>query len=201
MTTSTTIAGLIGPTLVAIAAGMLLNIGSFPALAEQVSRDPALMFVSGILLFIAGLASVRVHNRWTNGWPVLVTSVAGCSSWLALPECFFQPDSPRLPPELASSPARSSQQPSSSWGSAPFFRSRHESTFATVRHRTIRSKGCLSNRIALAMVFKLLEGAQKSWRRLDGHNQLPKLVLGVTFDDGIEVIAKPTDCQPITAAA
>jgi hypothetical protein len=40
------------------------------------------------------------------------------------------------------------------------------------------------------MVFKLLEAAQKSWRRLDGHNQLPKLVLGVTFNDGIEVIAK-----------
>ena len=76
-----------------------------------------------------------------------------------------------------------------------------ESTFATVRHRTRRSKGCLSNRTALAMVFKLVEGAQKSWRRLDGHNQLPKLVLGVTFNDGIEVIAKPTDRQPITAAA
>jgi hypothetical protein len=51
------------------------------------------------------------------------------------------------------------------------------------------------------MVFKLLEGAQKSWRRLDGHNQLPKLVLGVTFNNGIEVIAKPADLQPITAAA
>jgi hypothetical protein len=56
MTTSKTIAGLIGPTLVALAAGMLLNIGSFPALAEQVSRDSALIFVSGILLFVAGLA-------------------------------------------------------------------------------------------------------------------------------------------------
>ena len=76
-----------------------------------------------------------------------------------------------------------------------------ESTFATVRHRTIRSKGCLSNRTALAMVFKLVEGAQKRWRRLDGHNQLPKLVLGVTFNDGVEVIAKPTDRQPETAAA
>jgi hypothetical protein len=60
---------------------------------------------------------------------------------------------------------------------------------------------CLSNGTALAMVFKLVEGAQKSWRRLDGHNQLPKLVLGVTFTDGIEVIAKPTDRQPTTAAA
>ena len=41
-----------------------------------------------------------------------------------------------------------------------------ESTFATVRHRTIRSNGCPSSRTALAMVFKLLEAAQKSWRRL-----------------------------------
>jgi hypothetical protein len=36
------------------------------------------------------------------------------------------------------------------------------------------------------MVFKLVEGAQKSWRRIDGHNQLPKLILGVKFADGIE---------------
>ncbi|MET4121846.1 hypothetical protein ABIB85_008273, partial [Bradyrhizobium sp. JR1.5] len=50
-----------------------------------------------------------------------------------------------------------------------------ESTFATVRHRTIRWKGCLSNKTALAMVFKLVEDAQKNWRRLDDHNQLPKL--------------------------
>jgi transposase-like protein len=47
------------------------------------------------------------------------------------------------------------------------------------RHRTIRSKGCLSNKTALAMVFKLVESAQKNWRRIDGHNQLPKLIQGV----------------------
>jgi putative transposase len=76
-----------------------------------------------------------------------------------------------------------------------------ESTFATVRHRTIRSKGCLSNRTALAMVFKLVEAAQKSWRRLDGHNHLPKLILGVKFTDGLEVVAKPANRQPTTAAA
>ena len=75
-----------------------------------------------------------------------------------------------------------------------------ESTFATVRHRTVRAKGCLSNRTALAMVFKLVEGAQKSWRRLDGHNQLPKLILGVKFADGLEVAARATR-QPATAAA
>ena len=76
-----------------------------------------------------------------------------------------------------------------------------ESTFATVRHRTIRLKGCLSNKTALAMVFKLVEGAQKSWRRLDGHNQLLKIIEGVKFIDGLEVAAKPTDSQPQTAAA
>jgi putative transposase len=63
-----------------------------------------------------------------------------------------------------------------------------ESSFATVRHRTVRSKGCLSNKTALAMIFKLAEAAEKSWRRLDGHNQLPKIILGVRFADGIEVV-------------
>jgi putative transposase len=62
-----------------------------------------------------------------------------------------------------------------------------ESSFATIRHRTVRSKGCLSNKTALAMIFKLAEAAEKSWRRLDGHNQLPKVILGVKFADGVEV--------------
>jgi putative transposase len=75
-----------------------------------------------------------------------------------------------------------------------------ESTFATVRHRTIRSKGCLSNKTALAMVFKLVEGAQRSWRRLDGHAQLSKLIIGVKFSDGLEIDARSIR-QPETAAA
>ena len=71
-----------------------------------------------------------------------------------------------------------------------------ESTFAAVRHRTVRSKGCLSNKTALAMVFKLAQAAQNSWRRLDGHNQLPKLIVGVKFIDGIEAVRQ----QPQAAA-
>jgi len=62
-----------------------------------------------------------------------------------------------------------------------------ESSFATIRHRTVRSKGCLSNKTALAMIFKLAEAAEKSWRRLDAHNQLPKVILGMRFADGIEI--------------
>jgi transposase-like protein len=61
-----------------------------------------------------------------------------------------------------------------------------ESTFATVR--TVRSRGCLSNKTALAMIFKLAQAAEKSWHRLRGHDQLPKVILGVKFNDGIEVI-------------
>jgi hypothetical protein len=80
MTTSKMIAGLIGPTLVAIGAAMLINFASFPALAEQISRDPALIFVSGVLLLVAGLAIVRAHNIWAGGWPVLVTVLG----WVAV---------------------------------------------------------------------------------------------------------------------
>src|SRR5258708_39338899 len=48
--------------------------------------------------------------------------------------------------------------------------------------------GCLSNKTALAMIFKLAQAAEKSWHRLRGHDQLPKVILGVKFNDGIEVI-------------
>ena len=65
-----------------------------------------------------------------------------------------------------------------------------ESTFATVRHRTTRSKGCLSHDTAIIMVFKLIQAAQASWRRLDGQNQLPKLIQGIKFTDGIEANQK-----------
>jgi putative transposase len=61
-----------------------------------------------------------------------------------------------------------------------------ESTFATVRHRTTRAKGCLSHDTGMIMVFKLIQIAQSSWRRLDGQNQLPKVITGVKFTDGVE---------------
>ena len=67
-----------------------------------------------------------------------------------------------------------------------------ESSFATVRHRTVRSKGCLSNKTALAMIFKLAEAAEKSWRRLNGHNQLSKIIHGIKFTDGMEVVRSQT---------
>ena len=66
-----------------------------------------------------------------------------------------------------------------------------ESVFATVRHRTVRTKGALSAKTAKLMVFKLVNAAAKTWRRLKGQNQLPKLVQGVRFQNGIEVTEMP----------
>ena len=71
-----------------------------------------------------------------------------------------------------------------------------ESVFATVRHRTVRTKGALSQDTARLMVFKLVMAAARTWRRLKGENQLPKVIQGVTFRNGVEV----TDTPAQTAA-
>ena len=67
-----------------------------------------------------------------------------------------------------------------------------ESVFATVRHRTVRTRGSLSPTTARLMVFKLVMAAAKTWRRLKGENQLPKVVAGVRFRDGTEVTDGPS---------
>ncbi|WP_414475993.1 IS256 family transposase [Microvirga sp. M2] len=67
-----------------------------------------------------------------------------------------------------------------------------ESVFATVRHRTVRTKGALSPTTARLMVFKLIMAASKTWRRLMGENQLPKVIAGVRFQDGAEILPTPS---------
>ncbi len=62
-----------------------------------------------------------------------------------------------------------------------------ESTFGTIRHRTKRSKGCLTRDGMLHMIFKLAECAQRNWRRQRGFSYLAKVITGVRFRDGIEV--------------
>jgi putative transposase len=60
-----------------------------------------------------------------------------------------------------------------------------ESVFATVRHRTVRTKGALSQKTVKIMVFTLIRAASKTWHKLKGANQLPLLIEGVKFVDGI----------------
>jgi len=69
-----------------------------------------------------------------------------------------------------------------------------ESVFATVRHRTVRTKGALSQKTAKLMVFTLIQAASKKWLRLKGRNQLPKLIEGIKFNDGVEVTDPNETC-------
>lgn len=70
-----------------------------------------------------------------------------------------------------------------------------ESAFATIRHRTKRSKGCLARDGMLHMLFKLGKCAQDNWRRLRGFTHLADVIEGINFKDGIK------QSQPETAAA
>ena len=60
-----------------------------------------------------------------------------------------------------------------------------ESTFATVRLRTTKTRGCVSRTTILAMVYKLGQSAQKRWQRIREYRRLPEVVRGVKFTDGI----------------
>lgn len=61
-----------------------------------------------------------------------------------------------------------------------------ESTFATVRLRTAKTRGCVGRAALLAMVFKLTKVAEQNWRTLKGHARLGQVIDGVRFKDGVE---------------
>lgn len=63
-----------------------------------------------------------------------------------------------------------------------------ESTFATVRHRTTRVKGCFSRTTILTMVFKMCQSAQKRWSRIYGFEKIAEVIKGVKFVNGISSI-------------
>ena len=73
MAKSKQIAGLVGPTLIALGITEALNLGIWTTVTQQALAP--VIYLNGTLLFVAGLAIVRAHNRWTVGWPVLVTLV------------------------------------------------------------------------------------------------------------------------------
>jgi putative transposase len=61
-----------------------------------------------------------------------------------------------------------------------------ESTFATVRLRTKRTKGSGTRTACLTMVFKLMQSAQKRWRTLNGSERLPDVIQGIPYVDGVK---------------
>jgi len=80
MATSRLIAGLIGPLLTAIGIAMLLNRDHFPVMVTQIAHDEGLIFLSGILSLLGGVAVVRVHNIWSGDWRIVMTLLG----WLAI---------------------------------------------------------------------------------------------------------------------
>jgi predicted phage tail protein len=80
MSNSEFLAGLIGPVLVVIAITMLTNRRALTAMAGQMPDNLAVVFLAGLLLLVAGLAIVRIHNVWSGGWPVIITIIG----WLAI---------------------------------------------------------------------------------------------------------------------
>ena len=70
-----------------------------------------------------------------------------------------------------------------------------ESTFATMRHRTTRTKNCVSRNTLLGLVFQLALTAQKSWRKITGFDRLQDVVKGIQFKDGIAVVDQPEEAE------
>lgn len=94
MTDSKQMAGLIGPSLMAVTASEFLNLGIWAV------HIPTLTYLNGSILFVAGLAIVRTHNLWTWRWPVCVTLVG----WLAMAGGLYRmflPAAPQLTDGLA----------------------------------------------------------------------------------------------------
>jgi len=63
-----------------------------------------------------------------------------------------------------------------------------ESSFAMVRHRSRQTKGCGSREATLALVYKLGRECERKWRRLNRHELIDKIIRGVLFNDGLELI-------------
>ena len=70
-----------------------------------------------------------------------------------------------------------------------------ESTFATVRHRTTRTRNCVSRASFLGLAFKLVQEAEKSWRRIRGIDRIADLVKGIVFKDGVPAPDNPPEQQ------
>lgn len=74
-----------------------------------------------------------------------------------------------------------------------------ESTFATVRHRTTRTRNCVSRSTFLGLAFKLVQEAEKSWRRIRGVERIADLVKGMVFKDGVPALDDLPEQQQIAA--
>jgi hypothetical protein len=69
------LARLMGPTFVAIALGMLINLGMYESMIAEALHPGVLFYLSGLLSLLASLAIVNLHNRWQTDWRVIITAL------------------------------------------------------------------------------------------------------------------------------
>jgi uncharacterized protein YjeT (DUF2065 family) len=105
MSTSKTIAALLGPTLVATAATVLANLDAMPTLIEGMAQSPMLVVLAGYAAFVPGLAIVYFHNHWTGGWPVVVTVMGWLSLIVGLMRMIFPMQIATMASKLAPAPS------------------------------------------------------------------------------------------------
>jgi len=85
------LAGLIGPTLIAIGATEALNMHIFE------NQIAPVVYLNGTILFVIGLALVRAHNRWAWRWPTFIT----VTGWVLLMGGLYRMIAPETPPATA----------------------------------------------------------------------------------------------------
>jgi hypothetical protein len=91
METSTYLARLIGPVLAVIGVSMLLNPGSYLAIATAMLQQPALLYFAAVVGLVGGVALVMAHNVWAADWRLILTllgwiSIVDSASWILLTE-------------------------------------------------------------------------------------------------------------------
>ncbi|MBU0760042.1 MAG: hypothetical protein KKA34_06810 [Candidatus Omnitrophica bacterium] len=80
MDSSILLARLIGPYIIVIGTSLILNKKIFRQIMEDFPKNPSLVFIAGLLTFVAGLASVLFHNVWVGDWRLIITIFG----WLVL---------------------------------------------------------------------------------------------------------------------
>lgn len=83
MITSRQLAQLIGPTLSVMTLSEMMNLPIWE------SNIPSVTFLNGVLLFLAGISIIRVHNFWVRSWTILITLIGWLTIILGLLRIFF----------------------------------------------------------------------------------------------------------------
>ena len=86
MDTSIFLAGLLGPSMLVIGLGLMLNRATYRDMSLEFLDSPALIYIGGLIAFVAGLAIVLTQNVWVAGWPVVITIFG----WVSLAAGIFR---------------------------------------------------------------------------------------------------------------